>query len=1204
MMRDIGFRFQRISTCIMILLILCPGTIPASSGPGFEEGQNEVLAILNPPDYEATIDLAIPADFYVLNATMNVTGMAASGDTLSYPENVSVSLDGTVIWAFQKTGFGPLGMQDRFYNVRKKETLEFGAGGGTKTTMIRLPKNAVVQNASMELKAATPVQWNEYKNFTGFNASDWFGTEVSSAGDVNNDGFDDFIIGASCNDSSGNNSGSAYLYFGNSSISDSPDIIFTGYGPHNRFGLALGGAGDVNGDGYDDIIIGATVNDSGRAYIYFGGQVMDNIPDLEITGSRTYKNLSFAVSGAGDVNNDGFDDVIVGEHTISGGSGSGAYIFFGGAQMDNITDITFTGENSGDDFGGSVSGVGDVNNDGYDDVIIGARSNAAGGHNCGRAYLYYGGSSMDNAADVTFTGVAAEDRFGYQVSGAGDVNGDGYDDVLIGASQNDQGGSEAGQAYLFFGGQQMDSAADVTFTGEAADNLFGIALSGAGDVNDDGFDDVIIGTYASFAIIDNGFAYVYYGGQNMDRVYDAKFTGGASNDRFGISVSSAGDINNDGIDEIIIGADGNDSGGTNAGRAYIYSTSMKGNVTAPKITVGSKEIWGMAGPFNGSAVLQDFGQAINEYLQAKSATGSDGFGNAYVDIPVIVSAKSAGNIILSELKIFYQNHASVPDFASVLNGYLFEQKDEKYAGGDIPVPIKIKSTSAGRVRLFGLSITRDMAPSQVQEIGTLELDEDTANLMLLDLYPYFRDDADMDGALNFSVRSSTDPSLVRLWITGRRYLSADAETGDANDNWTGTVEAIVACYDHWGQKTESNTFTITVRNVNDAPLITSSPNLNTEVGVPYYYNVTAVDGDNDVLHYSLPKAPPGLTIDSLTGRIRWMPADRGYFEVNVEVSDGDLTAHQIYYLIVGNIAPRITSMPLLTAMTGVLYVYNVTAEDANNDTLTFSLNSKIIGMEMEATSGRITWTPSAGGSVDVSVRVSDGKLRDEQNFTIIVTQANRAPRFVSKAVTAAAVGVPYQYLAKASDDDGDALGFSLVMAPPGMEVVGSNGRVSWTPVSAGNFSVALKVSDGKGGEAIQEFTINVMERVRPRVEFITPSDGQRVSGKLTVTGVAIKGVDDITKVQLRVDSGDWTDASGTLGWQYSLDTTKLKNGPHTLQVRAFDGTDYSDIVNRTITVDNQKAQGKGFIPGFPGMLAILAVVACAILLSGRRIRFH
>jgi hypothetical protein len=205
------------------------------------------------------------------------------------------------------------------------------------------------------------------------------------------------------------------------------------------------------------VIVGAYANnaggfDAGRAYLYFGGINMNNIADVILTGEADFDNFGISVASAGDVNHDGFSDVIV------GGSAAGrAYVYFGGANMDNISDVNFTGDPGFDLFGYSLSLAGDVNHDGFSDVIIGASWNNAGGTLAGRAYLYFGGASMDNSADVIFTGEPSGDGFGVSVASAGDVNQDGFSDMIVGAYLNDAGGSDAGRAYLYFGGARMDA---------------------------------------------------------------------------------------------------------------------------------------------------------------------------------------------------------------------------------------------------------------------------------------------------------------------------------------------------------------------------------------------------------------------------------------------------------------------------------------------------------------------------------------------------------------------------------------------------------------------------------------------------------------------------------------------------------------------------------------------------------------------------
>ncbi|MBK8553934.1 MAG: FG-GAP repeat protein [Ignavibacteria bacterium] len=263
--------------------------------------------------------------------------------------------------------------------------------------------------------------------------------------------------------------------------------IFNGFASGSNFGFSISSAGDVNGDGSDDIIIGSHgySSNTGRAYIYFGGMNMNTVADVTMTGEVTGNIFGYSVSSAGDVNGDGYSDVIVGANNFNSTQGK-IYIYLGGASMNNIADITMTGALS-DYLGASVSSAGDVNGDGYSDVIAGAREYSAG---TGRAYILFGGASMNNIEDVTMTGEAGGNKFGTSVSSAGDLNGDGYSDVIVGA---DGYSSSTGRAYIFFGGASMNNAADVTMTGEATSNNFGGSVSSPGDVNGDGYSDVIAG---------------------------------------------------------------------------------------------------------------------------------------------------------------------------------------------------------------------------------------------------------------------------------------------------------------------------------------------------------------------------------------------------------------------------------------------------------------------------------------------------------------------------------------------------------------------------------------------------------------------------------------------------------------------------------------------------------------------------------------
>ena len=392
-----------------------------------------------------------------------------------------------------------------------------------------------------------------------------FGEAIASAGDVNGDGYNDILIAAPDYNA---HTGRVYIYFGGSTISNTPNVIFTGEAVNNYFGLSVSSAGDVNGDGYADIIIGAYNNASGtgKAYIYFGGTSMNNVADVILAGENTNNYFGGSVSQAGDVNGDGYADVIVGATGYTSFTGR-AYIYYGGTNMNNIADVIMTGSAVNEYFG-TVSNAGDVNGDGYADVIVGGQGYL---NSTGRAYVFYGGSSMNNIPDVLMTGESINNLFGLTISSAGDFNGDGFSDILIGAQGYN---NSTGRAYLYFGGTSMDNISDLTFTGEAANNSFGYSLSLAGDVNGDGYSDIIISTPSNNS--NTGKAYVFNGGSNSDAFADRVITGDAASGLFGYAVSSAGDLNNDGYADFIISSPGNN-------KIYIYKNSLSG-IDSPSLT--------------------------------------------------------------------------------------------------------------------------------------------------------------------------------------------------------------------------------------------------------------------------------------------------------------------------------------------------------------------------------------------------------------------------------------------------------------------------------------------------------------------------------------------------------------------------------------------------------------------------------------------
>ena len=365
-------------------------------------------------------------------------------------------------------------------------------------------------------------------------------------------------------------------------------------GSSDYFGSAIAGVGDVNGDGYDDIVVGGWgySEGTGRAYVYEGSASgVGTTAVTTLTGEAAADWFGYSVAGAGDVNNDGYDDVIVGAPNGGGATGTGrAYLFHGSAS--GVTSRVTTILNGGavGSFGRSVASAHDVNADGYDDVIVGASGNS---YAVGAAYIFHGSASgVASRAARSLTGSADGGYFGGSVAGIGDVNMDGYDDVAVGEPFEYSSPAKNGRAYVFHGSSSgVEASAACTLSGSASGDAFGSSVALAGDVNADGYSDLAVGIPLCGGGVAAGCTNVYHGSSSGVATGPSRvLTGTMTLDYFGGSVSGVGDLDNDGYDDLAVGA-------THwtyedfRGVAYIYAGTASGVSASP---IGS-----MPGPSRG-----------------------------------------------------------------------------------------------------------------------------------------------------------------------------------------------------------------------------------------------------------------------------------------------------------------------------------------------------------------------------------------------------------------------------------------------------------------------------------------------------------------------------------------------------------------------------------------------------------------------------
>ena len=930
---------------------------------------------------------------------------------------------------------------------------------------------------------------------------------------------------------------------------------FLGKAAGDQLALVATTAGDVNGDGYNDILIGTYYNDdggsdAGKFWVFFGkstGWVMDTSlanSNASYEGEAAGDNSGYA-QPAGDVNGDGYDDILVtAQRNDDGGSNAGqAYLIFGKSSgwANNVdlsnSDASFWGENAGDMLGSRLAGVGDVNGDGFDDVMFTAFYTDTNGTNTGTAYLIFGksnGWAMDKSAsnaDATFIGEANGDGQDMSVAGPGDVNGDGFDDILVSVCYNDQGGSESGQTYLFFGKKDgwakktNVSSAVASFIGEAASDYSTVTTRYPSDLNNDGYDDILIaGPYNDEAGSNAGQVYIFFGkasGWAMDTGLsnaDASFWGEASSNWAGNQVAGLGDVNGDGYDDIAIAAYTNDYAGTDRGQVYLILGKSSGwghdvslsNAAASWTGEADNDALGdglgFAGDINGDG--------YNDLMTGTG--GNDENGNLAGQAYLVFPDKNSRPDPVSAVKAYSQSYSSTISMIDI-NGTIYIQlngtdnnstrKDTaivrvtsnqsakigfllslietgvntgKYRGN-----VTVKDRTNDRYRWIKGTLGEDVNITSVTDatkkatvhIGNFELKPASDNTSGTEDQPYSANYWVVNGTAN-SWSFKTNASWL-TWSSVTRKMTGTPDNSDVGKFYVN----ITANTDYYPL---THNFTLTVANV--PPVIQTVDVTASNEDVLYSNDYSSDDDGQGTITWHLATNASWLGIDKDTGKLTGTPTNSevGKFWVNVSIADGNGGKDwSNFTLNIKNIPPIILTADMADIDENHIYSNDYSSDEDGHGTITWHLDTNATWLQIDKDTGVLSGAPNNWfvGQYWVNVSVDDGNGGwDFSNFTLTVINVNDPPYITTHDAVSATEDHLYSNDYDATDIDPVTTTFvwALETNASWLSLNASSGLLSGTPKNkdVGAYHVNVSVSDGMGDLVTHYFSL-VVENVPP-----------------------------------------------------------------------------------------------------------------------------
>ncbi len=1039
------------------------------------------------------------------------------------------------------------------------------------------------QNMNISIVATTSIVGDYLYQYLGDHMA-------RSSGDLNGDGFDDIVIGDPNFDLPENtNIGRVLICFGGPHLAGEVenetdfDIFICGEGPGGGLGSSVDIVGDINGDGYDDLAVGAPSYDQngllGKMYIILGGEDRFSVNFTVADADASYLSegagdfFGTGITSGGDLNGDDIDDMVVGANFRSQGSLSMVgklYVIFGRTDgwERNVSiadaDASYLGEENYQYVGGYNVGGGDVNGDGYCDILLGVPYTNVIGSYQGRVYVVMGrsgewGQNLSlSGAEVSIDGEDSGDYFGMNLGCMGDVNGDGLDDMIFGADRHDTPVVGGGKAYLLLGRttgwdsiETLDDV-DATFSGSSISGHLGSSISLV-DIDMDGLTDVFIGAeYEEFEGQRYGRVYLFMGrtsGWSHDMApgtSDASFLAEYHSDFTGASMSHVGDITGSGQDCLLIGATCSKVGGTFAGKVFLISGSMN----AEPLAVSSVKI------FENLALRIEMGSADRGdmvYIELEGVDCNETRRDyATVNISFSTSPFRNKSVLLRENDVssgIFRGEFVVPPGINYFDIITFSSKKD---------PSKRDIISIDR-------------PSRPAQVGSISVYSDGSCSTQIDL-------ADLNETIYVEVRG-TDASPLTV---DHAFVNV---TGDV----TSPLPIVLM-----GEETGINTGiyrspyriddgmvlleNMTIRSVR-SPSVTAMVKIRTHVQIGPVVPIKQMveDGDYVVQYSNLGWASPitwsfdtdgdWLFFNDDTLELYGTPdnSDVGPTSVWINVTDG--VGHfdeQRFSIEVSNTDPMILTGDVLEAYQGQDYHVDYNSDEDGQGSISWFIFTDAAWLSMDASTGELSGNPSGDdiGIMEVSVGVFDGNGgKCHSHFKLSVQDLNDAPAIISDDIKSVNQGDPYKRWYEAVDPDtSDDLTWFLGVESSWLSINAESGLLEGIPTNSdvGENLVNVSVKDLGGLTASHEFILTVHNVNDAPVWVDVPGNQDVMHGSTFEFDINAEDVDVGTELKYFVTTAPSVDLTidretGELIWAVSIDWFESSNYKLNVDVSVNDG---------------------------------------------------